>query len=231
MAHTHPLPRLLGSTVALKAAMAVSGLLLVGFLVGHMVGNLQVFGLFGGREAMNAYGAFLHSKPMLLWGARIGLLVMIAIHIGSAMALIQRNQAARPIGYQMKKPIASTYASRTMRWSGPIITAYILYHLAHFTVAGVGIQGFPLKDAAQRVDVYQHVVNAFQSPLVSLIYVVAMGLLSMHLWHGLWSLFQSLGLSNARWNALKRPMATGLTVFIIAGFMAVPLGVLFGIVK
>ncbi len=231
MAHIHPLPKLLGSTVALKAAMAVSGLLLVGFLVGHMVGNLQVFGLFGGREAMNAYGAFLHSKPILLWVARIGLLVMIAIHIGSAMALIQRNQAARPIGYHMKKPIASTYASRTMRWSGPIITAYILYHLAHFTVAGVGIPGYPLMDAQSRVDIYQHVVNSFQSPLVSLIYIVAMSLLSMHLWHGLWSLFQSLGLSNARWNVLKRPMATGLTVFIIAGFMAVPLGVLFGIVK
>ena len=230
MAQSYSLARLASSTVATKAAMAVSGLGLFGFLIGHMLGNLQVFGLFGGREAMNAYGHFLHSHPMFLWSARLGLLGLLMIHFVSAWRLIFLNNAARPVPYKVKKPIKSTYASRTMRYTGPIVMVYIIYHLLHFTIAGVGIAGYPFKDSLGQVDVYKHVVISFQMVPVALAYIVANALLGLHLWHGLWALFQSLGLVNPKFDALKRTGATALTIFVIAGLLAVPFGVLFGVV-
>ncbi len=226
-----PLPRLLGTTVALKAIMAVTGLLLVGFLVGHMVGNLQVFDLFGGKQAINAYAAWLHSKPMLLWGTRFGRIGLISLHVVAAVTLVKRNAAARPTQYKLKKPIKSTYASRTMVMSGPILSAYIIYHLLHFTITGVGIPDFGGKDALGQVDVHRHIIVSFQSVPVSLAYLVAMSLLALHLWHGLWAFFQSLGLSSPRWDGARRHVATALTAVIIIGFMSVPLGVLLGIVR
>jgi succinate dehydrogenase / fumarate reductase cytochrome b subunit len=230
MAQPMTLSSMAKTTVGTKAAMAVSGVLLFGFLIGHMAGNLQMFAADGGK-AMNEYAHFLHSKPALLWGARIGLLAMVLVHVVSAMRLTARNRAARPVQYRMKKPLKSTYASRTMVMSGPIIMAYIIYHLMHFTVAGVGIADFnSVNKATGLIDVYRNVVTGFSNPAIAIAYIVANLLLGVHLWHGLWALFQSLGITNPRFDGAKRTAATALSALIIGGLVSIPVGVLAGII-
>src|ERR1044071_10251200 len=159
---------------------------LFNFVVGHMLGNLQIF---VGPESINRYGAFLQGLGELLWVARISLIVLVLLHIWSAVKLSAENKAARPIGYGNYHPTGSSYASRTMLMSGLIIAAFIVYHLLHFTVQIQGINGTGqdfrlLEDAKHRHDVYGMMVLGFKQPIVSLFYIVGMILLSLHLSHG-----------------------------------------------
>ena len=199
--------------------MAVSGAALFAFVVGHLIGNLQ---FFEGPEKINAYGRFLRGMPALLWGTRIGLLVMVGLHIWSSIVLAVRKNAARPIGYKRKKAVHSSYASRTMYWSGPIIAAFVIYHLLDFTVGAVN-PGF--EDGS----VYANMVRSFQVPVVAAFYIIAMALLCLHLFHGIWSMFQTLGVQHPRYTPMLRRFAAIFSVMIFLGFASIPISVLTGL--
>ncbi len=210
------------STIGRKVIMAVSGFVLFGFVIAHMLGNLQVY---LGPGPINEYGEslrhLLHGAG--LWVARGGLLVAAALHVWSAASLSLQNRAARPQGYRKQAWSQSSYASRTMRWSGVILLVFIVYHLLHFTVGSVHPDFVP-------GDVYHNFVVGFRVPLVSGFYVVAMLLLGMHLYHGVWSMLQTLGLSHPRYNHLRHAFATLIAASVVIGNISMPLAVLSGII-
>ena len=201
--------------------MAVSGCILFLFVVGHLIGNLQIY---EGPEKLNRYAALLRSMPALLWGVRTVLLAMVLLHIWSSVQLAGRNIAARPVGYRMKKATGSSYASRTMYWSGPIILAFVIYHLLDFTFGRVNPHFQP-------GNVYGNVVASFQLIPVAVFYIIAMLLLCLHLYHGLWSMFQSLGIAHPRYTPMLRKGAAVLATLIAAGNISIPVAVLAGWVK
>ena len=209
------------STVGKKAVMAVSGAILFLFVLGHLAGNLQIY---EGPDKLNNYSRFLHSMPALLWGARITLLVMVALHIWSSIILALRNYEARPIGYVRKKATSSSYASRTMYWSGPIILAFVIYHLLDFTFGTVNPN-------YQEGNVYANVIASFRVVPISAFYIAAMLALCLHLYHGLWSMFQSLGFYQPRYTPALRRGAAILAILIAAGNISIPVSVLAGWVR
>ena len=215
----------LRSSLGLKVVMALTGLILFGFVIAHMVGNLQVY---LGPEAMNAYGEFLRQVGHggALWVARAVLLVSVVLHIWSAWRLTQLNRAARPVGYREVEHRSSTYASRTMRWSGVILLLlFIVYHLLHFTIGPRAVH----PDFVHG-DVFHNFVVGFSNPLVSGVYILAMLALGFHLYHGAWSFMQTLGLSHPRYNHLRYAFAGLVTVVILAGNISFPVAVLAGFV-
>lgn len=201
--------------------MAATGLILFGFLIGHVAGNLLIF---AGRDRFNSYSAFLHNSPLLLWGTRTLLLIAVMLHILASIQLAMAKRAARPVGYAVKKDAGSTYAARTMMLSGPIVALFVVYHLLHFTT-GHAHPGF------QAGEVYGNVVGAFRSWPVAAAYIVAMVTLSFHLSHGIWSMFQTVGLNSPKYDPLVRRGAWVFTILVTLGFIAVPVAVLAGIVK
>jgi succinate dehydrogenase / fumarate reductase cytochrome b subunit len=212
------------STLGRKVVMAVTGLVLFGFVIAHMIGNLQVF--LPDHEAINHYGHFLREvlHGAGIWIARGGLLAAVALHIWSAWSLTMTNRRARPVPYKVVTPDASTYASRTMRWSGIIVLLFVIYHLLHMTTGDVHpdfVEG----------DVYRNIVVGFSRWPVSLFYVLAMVCLGLHLRHGVWSMLQTLGASHPRWDAARKTGATVFATVLVLGFIAVPLAVLAGVVK
>lgn len=227
------LMNLFNSSLGKKFLMAVTGAGLFAFVVGHLVGNLQVF---LGPEAINRYGHFLQSNLELIWPARIGLLAFVAIHIWTAVTLSLENKAARPVEYaNAPVPPAASYASRTMLMSGLIVAAFIIYHLLHYTaqvqainfVSNPAVKDFTaLHDAHGRHDVYRMMVTGFQQPVVSLFYIIAMGLLCLHLSHGVSAMFQSLGLKNKVWEPVIERFACGVALVIFAGYASIPIAVL-----
>jgi succinate dehydrogenase cytochrome b subunit len=213
----------LDATVGKKAVMAVTGLILFGFVVVHMIGNLQAY---VGPEALNAYAVWL--RELLhgagLWIARAVLLTAVAFHIWAAVALTAENRKARPVAYRQRRWEESTYASRTMVWSGPILALFIVYHLLHLTIGNVHpsfVEG----------DVYHNFVTGFRVVPVSLFYIVAMLCLGLHLYHGAWSMLQTLGLSHARWNPLRKAFAGTITAVVVLGNISFPVAVLLGIIR
>src|SRR5438270_3692098 len=187
------------SSLGKKYIMAVTGFMLFLFVIGHLVGNLQIF---LGPEAINRYGHFLQSNPELIWPARVVLLLMVGLHIWSAITLSRENKAARPVGYAEYHPVASSYASRTMLMSGLIVLAFIIYHLLHFTaqVKYVNLTGqsfVDFMDPEKRHDIFKMMVVGFSNGWVSGFYIIAIGLLCLHLSHGVSSMFQSIGWKNA----------------------------------
>jgi len=211
------------TTVGKKAIMAVTGVILFGFVVGHLVGNLQIF---LPPEHINDYAATLRSLGPLLWGARISLLIAVILHVWSSWQLWLLQRAARPIGYVKKTNIHSTYASRTMMWSGPIILAFVIYHLLHLTF-GLVHPGGPFNAH----DVYNNVVYGFQFWPVSVFYIVAMIMLCFHLYHGLWSMFQTMGLSHPVYTPVIRVLAKVVAILIALGNISIPVAVLAGVIK
>ena len=154
--------------------MAVTGGILAGYLIAHMAGNLQ---FFAGRDSINRYAEALRSLPGLLWGVRLILLASVILHIVVSVQLAALQRAARPIGYVRKKSVGSSYASRTMMWSGPIIAIFIVYHLLHLTTGTV-------HPDFEDVRPYENLVAGFSQPLVAIVYIVAMGMIGLHLYHG-----------------------------------------------
>lgn len=225
--------RIWQSSLGKKYLMAISGAVLVGFVIGHLLGNLQIF---LGPEVINRYGHFLQTTPELVWPARIGLLLMVSLHIASAITLARQNRAARPVSYAQYEVVASTYASRTMVMSGLIIFAFIVYHLLHFTfqVPTVNLTGKDfrlLEDAKQQHDIYAMMVTGYKNPIVSVFYLVAIGLLCLHLRHGVSSMFQSLGLSNRVYEVWWSRLAVVFAALVFLGYCSIPAAVLLGIVK
>jgi succinate dehydrogenase / fumarate reductase cytochrome b subunit len=209
------------STTGKKAVMAVSGCVLFLFVLGHLIGNLQIY---EGPEKLNQYAVLLRSMPALLWGVRAVLLGMVLLHIWTSVQLAARNISARPVGYSVKKATGSSYASRTMYWSGPIILAFVIYHLLDFTFGAVNPHYQP-------GNVYGNVVASFQVIPVAAFYIIAMLLLCLHLYHGLWSMFQSLGIAHPRYTPILRRGAAAVAILIAAGNISIPVAVLSGWVK
>jgi succinate dehydrogenase / fumarate reductase cytochrome b subunit len=209
------------TTVGKKVVMGITGLIGVLFVLGHMAGNLQVF---EGAEVFNRYSQLLRTSMELLWAVRIVLVLAVVFHVIAAYQLARTSQKSRPVGYAKWKAVNSTFASRTMRWTGPILLVFIVYHLLHFTTG-------TLHDDFIEGDVYHNVLSAFRIWWVSAIYIVAMLALSLHLYHGIWSLSQSLGLSHPKYNDVVRTLATILTIIIVAGFISVPVAVLSGFIQ
>ena len=219
------------SSLGKKYITAISGAALLLFVVGHLLGNLQ---LFRGAQAINRYAHFLQSNKEILWPARFGLLIMVALHLWSAVKLSAENKAARPIGYADNPvPVAASYASRTMLMSGLIIAAFVLYHLLHYTVQVrslnfTGKDFLALHDAEGRHDVFRMMVTGFSQPLVSGFYILAMGLLCLHLSHGVSAMFQSLGLKNPVYGSLIDRFAKTVAGVIFLGYISIPIAVLLG---
>jgi succinate dehydrogenase / fumarate reductase cytochrome b subunit len=211
------------STNGKKVVMAVTGFMMFAFVIGHMLGNLQ---MFEAPEHINAYGHFLHNLGELLWIERGVLLLAIALHIVATIQLALRSKAARPIGYSRRQAINSSYASRTMYWSGPIVLVFIIFHLLQFTA------GYLHPHATFAAgDVYQNVVSGFQVWWVSAWYIFAIILLGLHLSHGLWSMFQSVGLAHPRLSVYLKFAARSIAAIIILGYISIPISVLLGFIK
>jgi succinate dehydrogenase / fumarate reductase, cytochrome b subunit len=223
-AATHKALTLTDTTLGQKALLAVSGVVLFGFVIAHMLGNLQVF---LGPDAFNGYAEAVKSNAVILWGARSVLLVALVTHIALVVQLYTRSIKARPVGYQKKKNIATSYAGATMKYSGPALLLYILFHLAHFTYPGLSLGDYQ----HNALDVYGNFVSAFQIPWVVVLYVTANLLLGMHLFHGAFSLLQSLGLNHPRYNARARFGARSFAFLVTAGNVAMPLSVYFGVIQ
>jgi succinate dehydrogenase / fumarate reductase cytochrome b subunit len=211
------------STNGKKVVMAVTGAMMFLFVVGHMLGNLQ---MFEAPEHINAYGHFLHNLGELLWIERGILLLAIVLHITATVQLALRSKAARPIGYSRKEAINSSYAARTMYWSGPIVLVFIIFHLLQFTAGYIHPQ-------AQFIagDVYGNIVSGFQVWWVSVWYIFAVSLLGLHLSHGLWSMFQSVGLAHPRLSPYLRTTARTIAILIVLGYISIPISVLMGFIK
>jgi succinate dehydrogenase / fumarate reductase cytochrome b subunit len=231
------LTRIWRSSLGRKYLMALSGVALFLFLIGHMVGNLMIF---LGRDGINGYAAFLHGVTEVLWAVRLGLLAMVVLHVVSAISLSLENKAARPVPYERLDPVVASYASRTMLMSGLIVASFVIYHLLHFTgrVPTVNLTGVDfdslhesLRNGTQRPDVYAMVVLGFSKPLVTLFYLLGMGLLCLHLSHGASAMFQSLGLKTDAYRSMLDKFAIAVSVILFVGFSAVPISVLLGLVK
>ena len=218
------------SSIGKKYIMAISGFALFLFVIAHMAGNLQIF---LGRDAINAYAAFLKSKPGLLWSARVGLLILVALHITAAIQLVSENSDARPVKYDEGRPTAASLASRTIFVSGLVIFAFVIYHLLHFTFGVTNPEFLTTKDPVDplRHDVYGMMIAGFTNPWVSAFYIISMGLLCLHLSHGVSSAFQSLGIRNkGNVRAIHRAARLAAIVIFI-GNCAIVLAVLLRWVK
>jgi succinate dehydrogenase / fumarate reductase cytochrome b subunit len=218
------------TSVGKKWVMGVTGIMLMGFVAVHMIGNLH---MYEGPEQFNHYGEALRDlggelvpRTWALWALRIGLILAFVFHIHAAVALTRVNHAARPQKYQGDRTyLAANWASRSMRWTGVIILLFLLFHLADLT------WGWWLGDDYIRGDVYNNVVRSLSSLPIALIYVVANVALAVHLYHGAWSLFQSLGLNNPRINGARRGFATGFALVILIGNLSFPIMTVAGVVS
>ena len=216
------------SSLGKKYVMAITGLMLFGFVAIHMLGNLQ---FFGSETLINEYAVSLKSKPPILWGARFGLLAAAVLHITAGVQLYHSNRRARPVGYDGGKVVASTLANRTIIVSGLIVFAFIIFHLAHFTIGWVNADLMKLTDVAGHHDVRGMMIAGFSNPLVSVFYVVSVGLLCLHLSHGVASIFQSLGLRSKKTEANLKKLALAAAIVLFFGFCAIPVAVATGLVR
>lgn len=215
------------SAIGKKTVMALTGIILFGFVVGHLLGNLK---LYFGPEKLNEYGVWLRTlgepafpNELLLWIARIILLAAVILHIDAAARLTIMNRRARPNDYAVRREVAASYAARTMRWGGVIVLLFVIYHLLDFT--------FGVFPGFEEGNIYRNVVASFSNPWVSAFYVAGNIALGLHLYHGLWSMFQSLGLNHPKFNEWRRHFATAFAVLITAGNVSFPLAVLAGWVQ
>lgn len=209
------------STIGKKVVMAVTGIFMVAWILGHVSGNLLVF---KGAEAMNAYAAFLHSLGGMLWAVRIALLVSVVLHATAAFQLTMAAKAARPQAYVKKQSQTSTVASQLMRVGGVLLLAYIVFHILHLTTG-------TLHPRFSEKDVYRNVVEGLRVPWVAGFYIVAMAALGMHLFHGVWSSSRTLGVARPTPRPLERRIAAVLAVVVWAGFTLIPVAVLAGILS
>ncbi len=216
---------LLNTSIGQKLVVAASGLALVGFLIGHMLGNLTIF---QGPESMNGYAAWLKGHP-LLWVARGGLISLFTVHIVLALRLAIANRRSRPVGYHHRRiNQETTMISRYIALTGLLILSFLIYHILHFTLGVVQSENALLVDEAGRHDVYAMVVRSFQVPAVAISYLVAMAILGLHLAHGVQSLFQTFGLYHDTYFRLVRWCSNALAGLIVVGNASIPISVWLG---
>ena len=222
------LPLLYHSSIGKKVIMAITGFILYGYVILHMLGNLKVY---EGPEKINAYGVFLRvvgspilGDEQLLWLVRIVLLISVILHVVAAVKLTRMDVASRPVGYATRKNLSGGYAAGVMRWGGVVIALFIVYHLLHFTTGTVHpsfIQG----------DIYHNMIAGFRVWYVSAFYIVAMIALGFHLYHGVWSMFQTLGLNNSNSRRFWRGLATISALALAAGNISIPIAVMTGLLR
>jgi succinate dehydrogenase / fumarate reductase cytochrome b subunit len=224
----NPFAAFWSTVIGKKVVMATTGAVLVLFVIMHMIGNLKIL---SGPDEINAYAAFLREvgRPelgygQLLWIVRIVLLLCVVFHIMAALQLTRMNRAARPVGYNTKKNVETTFAALTMRWGGVVLLAFIIFHLLHLTAGAVGFQPGQFKHLA----VYQNVVAGLSVWPVALFYIVAMAALCLHLYHGIWSGFQTLGFNTSRNTRTLKTIARLIALVVFVGFISVPVSVLAG---
>jgi succinate dehydrogenase / fumarate reductase, cytochrome b subunit len=206
------------STIGLKVIMAVSGLIGIGFVLGHMSGNLL---MFKGAGPMHDYAELLRTSMPLLWAVRLVLIGAVLLHIWSAYTLTMRSNAARPTDYAVRKPQVSTLSAKTMKWGGVLLLAFIVFHLLDLTL-GAANPNFA------HLDPFNNVVYSLKRPLIAVFYIAAMLSLGMHLYHGAWASFRTLGLARPSARPLQRSIAIAVAVIVAGGFIIVPLATLFG---
>lgn len=212
------------TSVGKKAVMAITGLIGIGYVILHMLGNLQVF---QGAETLNAYAAVLHGPLKgLVWAARIVLLLAVLLHVIAAWQLTQRDRSARPVAYVRHEPQVSTLASRTMRWGGGLLLVFIVFHILHFATGTIRPAGIFTVG-----DVYGNLVAGFRVWWVTLFYLAAMVALGLHLYHGAWSSARTLGAATPSPRPFRRPLAALVAIVVALGFAVVPAAVFFGILK
>ncbi len=216
------------TVIGKKVVMAITGVVLILFVIAHMIGNLKIF---SGPNEINAYSQFLRevgspalAYGQLLWLVRIVLLACVALHITAALQLSRMSWAARPIGYGVKRDIETTWAARTMRWGGVVLVAFVIFHLLHLTAGAVGFRPGQFRDLA----VYQNVLAAFAVWPVAVFYLVAMAALCLHLSHGIWSMLQTLGWNTARNEAKLRALSSLMSIVVFVGFASVPVAIMAG---
>jgi succinate dehydrogenase / fumarate reductase cytochrome b subunit len=224
---------LYSTAVGKKYVMGLTGIAMMGFVFFHMIGNLK---MYQGAEAFDSYAAFLKKllyplapKESVLWILRGGLVTMLLLHLHAAFSLTVLNRTARPVKYQSKRDYQiATFASRSMRWSGIIVLAFLVWHLLDLTFGVTNTVG--TSGEFVRADVYDNVVRSFDRIPVAIFYVVANILLGIHLFHGAWSIFQSLGWNNPRFNTWRRAFATGFAAIVVVGNVSFPIAVMAGVV-
>ena len=214
----NPTVRFWRSTIGKKMVMAVTGIIMIGFVVGHVLGNLLVF---RGPEKLNAYAAFLRGTGGALWMARLVLLASVILHVVAAVQLTRLQRTARPTGYDRKEPQVSTFAARTIRWGGLLIFFFVVLHVLHFTTG-------TLHPSFNHTDIYANMISAFRVPWISALYIVAMAALGLHLYHGTWSSIRTLGLNRASRDPLKRRAAALLAAAVWLGFTIIPVAIVAG---
>ena len=224
------------SSVGKKYIMAVTGLILFLFVIGHLAGNLQIF---IGREAINRYGNLLQTNPEIIWPVRLVLLLMLGLHIWSASAITLANRAARPVGYDLYEPVSANLASRTMYLGGSIVFLFIVYHLLHYTAevqylnfTGRNFETFmeplPGQHPSERHDIYKMMVVGFRNPWVSAVYAIGLALLCLHLSHGANSMFQSVGWRTDAYRPFLDKAAQVVAWLIFLGYVSIPIAILCG---
>jgi succinate dehydrogenase / fumarate reductase cytochrome b subunit len=206
------------TSVGKKVVMALSGIIVFGFVVVHAIGNLQIY---LGPERLNGYAAFLHGLGPVLWAFRAVLLLATVIHIVSATQVTLQSWGARPVGYRLRRNRETTYAARTMRWGGPLIGAFVVYHILHLTT-GSAHPGFDPSN------VYNNVIHGFQVPWVSGMYIALMLAVGLHLYHGFFSMLQTLGAAHEKYNGLRRVLAVLLALLVTGVNVSIPASVLCG---
>jgi len=225
----HPINRAVRfyeAPIGKKAVMAITGVMLVGYVFAHLLGNLQIYS--SDAEQINRYAGFLHNpaNAAALWAARSVLLLAVVLHIIAAIQLWLQNRAARPVGYVKKADLPASYAARTMIWSGPIVGAFVIFHVLHLTAGKV----LELRELGPNMpDVRYNVITGFSNPWVSGFYILAMILLCLHLYHGMWSMFQSLGISHPRYTPVVKKAAAVLAILVAVGNCSIPIAVLTGL--
>jgi len=222
----HRAVRFYEAPIGKKAVMAVTGVMLVGYVFAHLLGNLQIYS--SNPEQINRYAAFLHNpaNAAALWAARSVLFLAVGLHIVAATQLWLQNRAARPVGYVKKDDLPNAYAARTMIWSGPIVGAFVVFHVLHLTAGKI----VELHDLGPNMpDVRFNVITGFSNPWIAGFYILAMILLCLHLYHGMWSMFQSLGISHPRYTPLVKKAAAALAIAVAVGNCSIPIAVLTGL--
>jgi succinate dehydrogenase / fumarate reductase cytochrome b subunit len=210
--------------VGKKAVMAVTGFMLFGYVVGHMLGNLQIFiPPENGVYQINTYAHFLHAHYVLLWCVRTVLLAAVGWHIIAAFQLWLLKHKARPIAYCKKDDVPTAFAARTMLWSGPIIAAYLVFHILHLTTGNLNHQ-------YEELQAYQNLVHGFRDYAFCAVYIAAMIVLCTHLYHGIWSMLHSLGWDDEHYRPILQRLSAVVSILIAIGYIAVPIAVMTGLI-
>ena len=226
----HRAVRFYDAPIGKKAVMAVTGLVLFLYVIAHLAGNLQIYA--SDPQQINRYAALLHSPNFAaaLWTARVILIACVVLHIVSAVQLTLQNRAARPVSYYKKADVPSSYAARTMIWSGIIIAAFVVFHILQLTTGS--IPGLPAQELGpNQPDARANVIHGFQNPWVSGFYILALVLLCTHLYHGIWSLFQSLGISHPKYTPGIKRGAAIVAIALAIGYISIPVAVLAGVLS